>query len=180
MVRIDELSLNPLSKKETFSSFSTSESNTLDVTPSCVQGIFQELIITQEAVTISHKKIILTITPNNIFGVLIELNPHRTEYFLSTGILKLKATKKTIKFHLVEFLFEFHKEAKKFLQVGNSIILEIKAGKTLQEQVRTTLVEELKDYKLILIYKHLLSFNGCRAKKKKRKKRKGVVPVKFV
>ena len=136
MVRIDELSLNPLSKKETFSSFSTSESNTLDVTPSCVQGIFQELIITQEAVTISHKKIILTITPNNIFGVLIELNPHRTEYFLSTGILKLKATKKTIKFH---FFLVF-----------------------------------------ILIYKHLLSFNGCRAKKKKRKKRKGVVPVKFV
>jgi hypothetical protein len=166
----DTKQLNPLQLK----SFKRI-SKILGTSKTTLQKTTSDLLSTQ-----ANKKVVITLTPNNVFCTLVNLQAAQTEAFMSTGHLSLKVTKKTIKFSLPEIIFKFHALIDAQIKDDTILMLEIKGAKLLQDLVKTLVITKLKDHKLIIVHKHLLSFNGCRAKKQRRKKRNGLIPVKFV
>jgi ribosomal protein S11 len=112
----------------------------------------------------------IKIIPNNIFCVLRDLVEKQTKVFISGGLLKLNVSKKKHKFLLKIIIENFINRICKQLQ--NSLcILTVVGPIKIKKQAIRFLVRGLKSVKLLINPIEKKVFNGCRAKKKKRKKR---------
>src|SRR5690606_12133593 len=112
----------------------------------------------------------IKITPNNTIINLIQHN--KIIYNISAGQLKLKSSKK--KYRTISNLFslEFLKKIKE-LQIKKNIFIRIVAPKILRHKILRSFRlfnQELPIYQIPSQY----VYNGCRVKKIKRKKRKGI------
>jgi len=138
------------------------------------------------------KRITIKITPNNIFCLVKNLKENKTEYVKSGGKMGLNISKRKVKFlwkTVITDLLEYIKQT----DIKN-YILTYSGPRRLKKKifrfVRKTLVPKKKRKPLISykykepkekIIKNVLLinvnpkkiFNGCRVKKKKRKKRSG-------
>lgn len=121
--------------------------------------------------------------PNNIFCTLKVLK--NSKFYLlnqaSSGKYKITLSKKTLKYKLKFVILAFLKEVrylqrKKKLNLPTSAAIKIIAPRRIKSAILRLLKAELKKKKRVLIEvlrKHV--FNGCRARKKIRKKRKGML-----
>ena len=112
----------------------------------------------------------IKITPNNVFCTF--RNFKRTLVVLTAGIVKLKVSKKSLKYITKFIIKAFVKKIKKEIRKKNTILYisgPIKIRKRIIRQIR----RYLKYRNLLINILIKKSFNGCRAKKAKRKKRKG-------
>lgn len=115
----------------------------------------------------------INVTPNNIFCTLKNLNKKKIVLIGSSGKYKLNISKKTLKFKQKIIILNFIEEIKKYLKKNLSIVYltgPIKIRKNIIKQISLL----LKNYRFLIKIKELKSFNGCRPKKKKRKKQKGL------
>ena len=110
---------------------------------------------------------ILTLRSNNIFCNLLSrskiTNKFLTKKFISCASFKLRVSKRRLKFIVTLFL--------KFLKKGLTLypyIFLIKCPGYLRRYLFKKLRQNLKIH--LIIFKHLTIFNGCRPKKKRRKK----------
>jgi ribosomal protein S11 len=113
------------------------------------------------------------ITPNNIFCVLKDNKKNKTILLISAGILKIKISKKKLKFVnklLVQnFIFKIKEKLK-----HKTCIVKISGPKKIIKFVSRQLIFSLNKSKLLINVLNKKVFNGCRAKKMRRKKRKGL------
>jgi ribosomal protein S11 len=116
----------------------------------------------------------IKITPNNIFCSF--RREKKTMLVLSSGILKVKSTKKKLKFTSELIIKKFLMETKKFINDGNLLIIVLTAPLNVRKEVLELIYDKVEEKELEIIVKidERTSFNGCRAKKKKRLKIKGV------
>ena len=120
-------------------------------------------------------KINIKIIPNNIFCTLIRLKKKsETILLVSAGILKLKVTKKKLKYISKILIENFLNKIKKIIRKKISI-LNISGPIKIRKRILRQAIKTLKKNKMIINLEEKKSFNGCRPKKKRRKKRKGLV-----
>ena len=116
-------------------------------------------------------KIYIRLKPNNIFCTLVDLKENKILLNISSGKYKMQTSKKRLKYNSKILLDHFFKDAQKYLYKKKNIILElispIKIRKRIIRFVKTTLIKK----NLILYTNEKKCFNGCRAAKKRRKKR---------
>ena len=140
--------------------------------PYFINPIFQNIINAKLENKIVFK-INIRVTPNNVFCTLKDLNRNKVLIVSSAGKYKLNVSKKTLRFGnkiiIQNFIEEIRLYTKKELLLIN-ISGPIKIRKNIIKQLSLL----LKGIKLIICLKDLKSFNGCRVKKKKRKKQKGL------
>jgi hypothetical protein len=113
----------------------------------------------------------IKITPNNIFCILKNYNT--TLILLTAGILKLKLTKRKLKFVCKLLITKFIKNLKKNLQ-DKTTFLNISGPIKLVQKVIIQFSNEFNASSFIVNIKNKKSFNGCRSKKIRKKKRKGL------
>lgn len=112
----------------------------------------------------------LKITPNNTIITLSHNN--KLLYSLSTGKLKLNSSKKNYKTIYNLVLTEFIKKLKE-LKLKKNVLIRIVSPKILRHKIIRRFKFYLTDSNIYQIPRQY-SFNGCRVKKIKRKKRKGL------
>ena len=117
--------------------------------------------------------IIIRVTPNNIFCVLKSIKQNKTVVLMSAGILDIKISKKGLKYAgkilITSFVDKIRKRTKNALCYIN-ISAPIKTRKFALKKI----LSSLKKTKMLIHTPDKKIFNGCRAKKKRRKKRKGL------
>ena len=116
--------------------------------------------------------ITIKITPNNVFCNL-KTKKNKTLIVLSAGILKIKTSKKKMKFAIKIIIPKFLKNLKKIVN-NKKTIVNISGPKKIRKNILKQFFKTLIKTKLIFNIKEKKCFNGCRAKKKRRKKRKGL------
>lgn len=112
----------------------------------------------------------IRITPNNIFCTFRNLK--KTLAVLTAGIIKLKVSKRKLKFAYKQIIGKFIKAIKKRTAKETSV-LYISGPKKVRKKATKHIIKRLKYNKLLVKILEKKSFNGCRPKKAKRKKRKG-------
>jgi ribosomal protein S11 len=120
----------------------------------------------------NYKKIYIRLTQNNIFCTL-RTSKHKTIVTSSSGKYKIKTSKKKIKFSSKIILKSFLKEIKKKIS-KSKLLINIIAPKKLKKKIVSQLCQTLRNKTVIININNKKSFNGCRPKKQKRKKRKGL------
>jgi ribosomal protein S11 len=133
--------------------------------------IFQTLLNTKKEIV--KTQININVTPNNIFCTLKDLSRNKILLIGSSGKYKINISKKTLKFKQKIIVLNFIEEIKKYLTKKLTIICitgPIKIRKNIIKQISLL----LKNYKFLIKIKEVKCFNGCRPKKKKRKKQKGL------
>lgn len=116
---------------------------------------------------------------NNIFCTLKVLRDSKFYIIssISSGKYKVKLSRKSLKQRLKFVLFSFLKETnlkKKRLNLPQSIAAKVTAPIKLKSIIIKLLKAELKKKLAIVEVARKYIFNGCRARKKVRKKRKGL------
>jgi ribosomal protein S11 len=119
-----------------------------------------------------YKKIYIRFTQNNIFCTLTNYK-HQTILTSSSGKYKIKTSKKKMKFSSKIILKSFLKEIRNKV-FKNKILINIIAPKNLRKKIIGQLCQTLKNENIFIDVNDKKSFNGCRPKKQKRKKRKGL------
>jgi ribosomal protein S11 len=121
----------------------------------------------------SYKVLSFKTTSNNIF---INLSNHLQKSILtgSSGKYKIKTTKKKIKHNIKIVIDSFFKELKDKLISRDQLIIKITCFFRIRKLIVKLLFTKLKLNSIIWDVKSKKSFNGCREKKKKRKKQKGL------
>ena len=135
-------------------------------------SVFDKINLLQQNEVIK-KKISILIKPNNIFCTLEDLILKKTLLLYTSGKSKLHISKKTLRFNSKLLIKNFLILLKRYVKSDNLIVVisgPIKVRKFILKQ--TTLA--LKLNKLIIDVKAKKCFNGCRPKKKRRKKQKGL------
>lgn len=121
----------------------------------------------------------ITISPNNIFCSYRFNKSKKTLKSISSGSLKVKITSKRLKFNIKKILNLFFKSIKygkvqysHFLFVN--IVSSIKLRKEIVKSIISRFVKRSFKKKKVIFFNipSMKSFNGCRAKKKQRRKRK--------
>jgi len=128
---------------------------------------------------ISEKEIMnyqlnIRITTNNVFCTLKNLRTNKILLVRSAGIYKLNVSKKNLKFLSKLIIQKFIDEIKDKFKIKLAIIIltsPIKNRKIIIKQLKQLYI---KGSKFIIKVNELKVFNGCRPKKKKRKKQKGL------
>lgn len=118
-------------------------------------------------------KVTIKLTPNNVFCTLKNLKTSKTVLTRSSGSYKISVSKKKLKFSNKLILQLFIRELKPFIN-DNLIILQLSGPLKLRKSIIKQFAINLKNKELIIKTKELKCFNGCRPKKKKRKKQKGL------
>jgi ribosomal protein S11 len=114
----------------------------------------------------------IKITPNNMFCCLKTGNSTKqTLILLSAGILKLNISKKKLKFASKYIMQKFLKNLRIIRK--KYIFLNVKGPAKIKKYIVKQIITSLKHSKLLINICENKSFNGCRPKKIKRKKRKG-------
>ena len=133
------------------------------------------ILLHKKAVKRHTYKIVIKITPNNVFCTLVKFRKlNRIVCRTSAGILKVAVSKKKLKFSHKIILTKFITQISKIIFNLTDLILlkvigPIKIRKSIILQFKTFLK---KNVTLIIETKPLKCFNGCRPKKQKRKKQK--------
>lgn len=118
-------------------------------------------------------KVTVKLTPNNVFCTLKNLKTAKMLLARSAGNYKISVSKKKLKFSNKLILQLFIRELKPFIK-DNLIILQLAGPLKLRKSIIKQFAISLKSKELIIKTKELKCFNGCRPKKKKRKKQKGL------
>jgi len=134
-----------------------------------------------------YQKITIKITSNNIFCTLADLKTKKVVLAGSGGRYKIKTSKKRLKYTHRRILIIFFSKIWKYLNMGG-IMIFVTAPIRLRKKI-ISLLFKLRVYKLkskktrhyraiFIKLKNKKCFNGCRSKKKRRKKRKGLRLIK--
>lgn len=118
-------------------------------------------------------KLIVRVTPNNVFCTLIDVTKKQIIYNKSAGIFKIPTSKKKIKFTHKIIILKFLSLIKSKLGT-NLIVIKIIGPIKIRKSIVKCLSINLKRKNVILHTKPLKCFNGCRPAKKRRKKQKGL------
>lgn len=121
--------------------------------------------------------IIVKITPNNIFCTLRNDLKKKTIICLSAGILHLKVSKKKLKFIGKFIITCFINKIQKTVKNKRCFLTVSGPAKPRKFATKQFLLS-LKKTKMLINILDKKVFNGCRAKKKRRKKRKGLTVLK--
>lgn len=119
-----------------------------------------------------YKKILIRLTQNNIFCTLTN-NKHKTLLTSSSGKYKIKTSKKKLKFTSKIILKSFLKQIKDKI-LKSKLLISVVAPKNLKKKIVSQLQENIKTKNFFIDISDKKIFNGCRPKKQKRKKRKGL------
>jgi len=142
--------------------------------PLTLRPFFNRLAISENLLNESAKFILnIKITPNNMFFTLKNRIKNVILYTGSSGKKQIKISKKTLKFQHKILIQKFIDEIK-HLVLDTTIVIVIAGPIKTRRSIIKFLGRELKINKLIIQTAALKCFNGCRAKKKKRKKRKSL------
>jgi hypothetical protein len=122
----------------------------------------------------------MRVRPNNIFFTLKSVQPQQMLLFKSAGSYKLNVSKKTLKYNSIIFLKLLLKDIKK--QLGSSFLkqrtifrVKLSAPFHLRASIFLFFLKAFRrasSFQVAILEKK--AFNGCRPKKKKRKKRQGL------
>jgi len=121
----------------------------------------------------SKLKLIIRVTPNNIFCTLINEVKKQIICNKSAGVFKIPVSKKKVKFAHKIILIKFLDTIKNKLG-SNLIIIKIIGPIKIRKSIIKCLSLNLKNNNIIMNTKPLKCFNGCRPPKKRRKKQKGL------
>ena len=123
----------------------------------------------------------IRITPNNVFCTLKDLIKNKILIIKSAGLMKLKVSKKTLKFahrliikNFIDSIHIFLKQVKTKKNIGPKLLLSIRGPLKLRTRIINQFLILLKRNRIIIRVLSLKCFNGCRPKKQKRKKQKGL------
>lgn len=147
--------------------------NLFKYTRAYINPIFQKLY-THEKKKIEYQ-ISIKITANNTFCSLKKKN--RVLYISSAGKNKIKITKRKLKFNSRLIIENFLEKISKYKK-KDYILINLSGPRKLRKKIIKQLYTKLKHNKFFIKVNALKCFNGCRPKKKRRKKRKGLRIVK--
>jgi ribosomal protein S11 len=116
--------------------------------------------------------LIIKVKPNNIFCTLLNDSSKNILINKSAGNYSFNISKKLLKYYHKLFLTNFFQQLKTKISRVLSIILI--SPLKLRKSILKLIFEKFKKIKLFIQLKPLVSFNGCRLKKKKRKKQKSL------
>ena len=124
------------------------------------------------------KKILFRFSQNNIFCNLIDLKNNKTLHTSSAGIYKIKLSKRRIKNFYKTFVYIFFNKIKKNLKDFKKTVFNIVAPIKIRKTLVKIILSEIKKFKqqtfeqknILINISAKKCFNGCRAKKKIRKK----------
>lgn len=135
-----------------------------------ITGIYFKIFRYFKAVPRFNLKLAVNIFPNNIFLNLSQVKKYKTLKKASSGMFSVKITKKRLYQGVGIILQKFLKKIKFFLHRRNLLIV-LTSPRFLKRKVIKLFRNSL--LKRNLFFKVLASkcFNGCRPKKKRRKKR---------
>jgi ribosomal protein S11 len=120
-----------------------------------------------------YKVLTIKTTSNNIF-INLTTNLHKSILTSSSGKYKIKTTKKKVKHNIKIVIDSFFSELKDHLIPREKLIVKIICFFRIRKMIVKLLFTKLKLNSIIWDAKSKKSFNGCREKKKKRKKQKGL------
>jgi hypothetical protein len=116
----------------------------------------------------------LKICSNNIFCVLREKD--KTIKICSSGKYNVKISKKKLRYNIKPVITFFFQEIKKEMLLSDTFFLILTAPLRLRKQILKfifpKIFEDKKKRSFCIKVKEVKCFNGCRARKKKRKKQK--------
>lgn len=127
------------------------------------------------------KKIDIKVTHNNFFCTFSDLKVNKTIHIASGGLYKIKISRRKFKRFYKSILFIFFAKIKKYFFSINNTIFNIKAPINIRKKICRFIISQVKKVRLskkkkikniILNFIPKKCFNGCRAKKKIRKKRR--------
>lgn len=120
-----------------------------------------------------YKKVFIRLTQNNIFCTLTN-SKNKILLTRSSGKYKIKTSKKKIKFSSIIVLKSFLKEIKKKILSGK-VLINVISPKNLRKKIVRQFYNSIKRNRNFFINTYNKKiFNGCRPRKQKRKKRKGL------
>ena len=119
-------------------------------------------------------KIFIRVLPNNIFCTLKDLKTEKTLIHRSSGMYKLRTSKKNLKYNVKIMLQFFFKDIKNYFKNEKNVIIEITCGIKIRKQIIKFWKQKIKKKNVILQINEKKCFNGCRPPKKRRKKRTGL------
>jgi len=130
----------------------------------------------QEKESFSHKIHIL-ITSNNVFCNLTDNFRKKTLSVCNSGKYKIKISKKRVHVNFEFVLSKFLQDAKnkigqEFSSTG--LIFTIVSATRMRKKILSLITQTFIKTRLLIKILHKKSFNGCRPKKKIRKKRSGL------
>jgi len=121
----------------------------------------------------------VTVTQNNIFCMLKHNQGNFTLKSISSGVYKIKTTKKRLKYNTKTVLNHFFRDLKqKKVAFSKFIVISVVAPVKTRKQIinlisKSFLRRTLRKRRILFDVPQLKAFNGCRPIKKQRKKRKG-------
>ena len=115
--------------------------------------------------------LILRIKQNNLFVTLLNLRTNRVWKIWSCGLYKLNASKRQLKFIVNILLIQIFKYLKKKFRKANFVII-IRGMSFIKKKVIRKIQFFFRNQMYLLVSKSSKIFNGCRAKKIRRKKYK--------
>jgi len=118
------------------------------------------------------KIINIKIKANNIFCTLKNLDKKLTVYNMSAGKCKIKTSKKLLRYSIKQIVNFFFAKIRRIILNTKSILVNITGPKRIRKVVIKLFETNLKRRHLIININQKKCFNGCRAKKQKRKKQK--------
>jgi len=116
-------------------------------------------------------KVSIKITANNIF---CSLKQEKMLMTCSAGKYKIIITKRKLKFNSKLVLESFFIDLFKFLKKDDVVLINLSAPKKLRKLIIKQIYFKFKDLQTIIKVNELKCFNGCRPKKQRRKKQKGL------
>merc|ERR1711871_1691697 len=118
--------------------------------------------------------IFIRVLPNNIFCTLKNLGTKKTLVHRSSGMYKLRTSKKNLKYNVKIMLQFFFKDIKNYFKNEKNVIIEITCGIKIRKQIIKFWKQKIKKKNVILQINEKKCFNGCRPPKKKKKKKKNL------
>lgn len=131
------------------------------------------------------KQISITFKQNNIFCSLINLTNHKTLHLGSSGLYKIKISKRKLKHLYLDILNNFFRKVKRNIRNFNNTIFKITSPKHLRKSVfklvHTNITEikskafpslQAEKKNIVIKLTPKKCYNGCQAKKNIKKKRK--------
>jgi hypothetical protein len=115
--------------------------------------------------------LILRIKQNNLFVTLLNLRTNKVWKIWSCGLYKLNASKRQLKFVVNILLIQIFKYLKKKFRKANFVII-IRGMSFVKKKVVRKIQFFFRNQMYLLVSKSSKIFNGCRAKKIRRKKYK--------
>jgi hypothetical protein len=125
----------------------------------------------KQKASLFNSLLILRIKQNNLFVTLLNLRTNRVWKIWSCGLYKLNASKRQLKFIVNILLIKIFKYLKKKFRKANFVII-IRGMSFIKKKIIRKIQFFFRNQMYLLVSKSTKVFNGCRAKKIRRKKYK--------